>query len=127
MHAIHLHARLEHLHGESDTCDEPSPANRNDDLIDIRKLVEYLKPYRALSGNDIRVIERMDHSAAGFLHDLQCAVVGIIIDALHKLDSCPIGPRRLNLRYRSTFRDADYGIDSLPCCGKCDPLRMIAG
>ena len=55
-----LHVRPLALHRHGDPGDQPAAADRHDDRLDIRHLLENLQPHRPLPRDDRRVVEAMD-------------------------------------------------------------------
>ena len=50
--------------------DQPAAADAGDDRADVRALLQDLQPHRALPGDDVRVVERVDEDRAGALGEL---------------------------------------------------------
>ena len=52
------------LHRAADAGQQPAAAERRDDRVDVGQILEDLEPDRAVAGNEVVVVERMDEPAA---------------------------------------------------------------
>lgn len=75
--------------------------------FDIRQLFKDFKSDSALSGNDIRVIERVDERVSFLLFEFQGILVGIIVDSRHKAYVSSIALCRLYFAHWRAFGKAD--------------------
>ena len=64
------YARGLRLDGRADSRDQAAAADRNDDGFDVGRLLEDFEPHRALAGDHVGVVERMDEREALACGDL---------------------------------------------------------
>ena len=110
-----------------DTGDEAAAADRNEHGIDVAaRLPRDLHADRALSGDDVRVIERMDEDHLPLAGDDQRAFVGTVVVITVQYDLATQISNGLNLDARSRHRHHDHRRDLPPTGRQGDPLRVIA-
>lgn len=74
------------LDGGRKTADEPTAADRDEDDIDVRHVVEYVEAERALPSHNDRIAKRVGVGRAGLLRMRKRCGVGVIPDIAHDLD-----------------------------------------
>ena len=70
LHADHPYVRVGRLGRHRDPGDQPAAADPGDDRAHVRALLEDLQPDRALTGDHVRVVERVDEDRAGAVGEL---------------------------------------------------------
>ena len=92
----------------------------------IRQLVENLQTDGALTSDDILIIERMNEGVAMLVLQLQCLLVGIIIDTRYQTDLCTETLGGFHLTNRSTLWQTDKTLHSHGGGTESYTLSMIA-
>ena len=100
MNADDFNLRLQPLHGTPDTADQPSAADGDENHIQRRILLQKFQPERALSRNDLIVIERMDERGVSLLTLLDCRFAGLVIVRAVQDDIRAVGAGRGELDER---------------------------
>src|SRR5699024_8551107 len=67
--------------GKCGAGQQSSPTDTHEHRIDIWLLLNYFQAHGSLSGNDLRVIERVDKGCAGFF-SVACSYVECLIDSI---------------------------------------------
>ena len=94
------------LHRDRDAADQPAAADRNDDRIDRRKILEQLEADRARAGDDVRVrVRRNEEAASAARVCLRLPLRLVIVRALAQLGAG--GANGVDLRARRVGRDED--------------------
>ena len=84
LYAIDLYLGVERLHGKGDARDQSAAAHRHHDGLNVGQLVEQLQTDGSLARNDVLVVEGMNEGVAVLVAQLQCFLVGIVVDARHE-------------------------------------------
>src|SRR5690606_29414653 len=119
--------RLELPERRGDPRDEPAAADRHDDVGHIRHLLEDLEGEPALTGHDIRVVERRDDDRARALGELGRRLQRLVDDMAVQHDVGPVVARGLQLRQRHTDRHEDRRADAQLARRERDPLGVVSG
>ncbi len=82
--------RIKHLCQSGNTCCESASSNRNKNIIDCRKLLDYLHCNTSLSCCYIQIIEWVDKSISVFISKLKCIFACFIIHISVKHNICSI-------------------------------------
>src|SRR5262249_1074750 len=70
LHANDLDLWIIRLERHRDTGDQPAASDGNYGNVNLRKVLEYLKPQRSLAGNELHVVKWMDVRQPAFLAEL---------------------------------------------------------
>ena len=70
LNAHHAHIRMQHIHRRRHAAGQSAAANRHNDGFHIRQIIHDLKANRTLTGDDHRIIERMNEGVAFFITEL---------------------------------------------------------
>ena len=81
LHADHLDGRGERLGRQQDARQQPPPAGRHDDVVQVLHLLQELQPDGARARDDRRVVEAVDVLAAA-RHEVLARVLGGVGDGL---------------------------------------------
>ena len=107
---------------------EQSPAAGADDHGgDVRALLEDLQTDRALPGDDVGVLERVDEHRAGALGVLRGGHERLGQGLPDELDLRAVGAGRRHLRQRRGLRHEHRGRGAEQPGGERDALRVVAG
>ena len=109
--ADHRDVRAQRLHGRSHPGEKPAAAHRNDDRLDRRQLLEDFERHRALAGDDLLIVERVDEREPFALCDLgglraRLSEIGAVEDD-GRTERAAIGDldQRRELRHHDRRRD----------------------
>ena len=121
------HARRLRLDGRADPRDEAAAADRHDDRFDVGRLLEDLEPHRALAGDHVGVVERVDEREAVARGDFagvraRLGQVGAVQDDVGA-ELAAVG--HLDQRREHRHHDGRGNAEQLRVIG--DALRVIAG
>ena len=89
-------------------------------------MLEYLKSYRSLACDYVRIIERMNERGISLLAEFCGKRMSIIISSFDELYISAIRLSCLNFAYRSSVRHADGGFDAHSFCRKRHALCVVA-
>jgi hypothetical protein len=103
LHARDLHRRVQIGDGHGDSGRQAAAADGNDDRADLRALLDDLEAERALAGDDVRVLERVDQDAPGTLRVLLRAGQRLLDVGAAQQDLRAVATRRLLLRQRGAL------------------------
>src|SRR5258708_257377 len=78
--ANHPHLRVQTLECHRDARAQPPASDWNDDYISLGKVFVYLQAKRSLTGDQVRIVERMNVSQPTFFAELFCFLVSLIPD-----------------------------------------------
>ena len=120
--------RIEVFHVDGDTGDQASAADRNEDRIDMAtRLAQHLDTDRALSGDHVRIIERMNEDQIALPRERQRALerAVVIVSMNHNLPTEV--DDRLHLDVRRRLRHHNDRRNAASFRGQRYALRMIAG
>lgn len=110
-----------------DAGDEPSAADRDDEGLDSRRLLEDLEADRALARDDVRMVVGRHEDRAGALGELGRRGEGLVEDvpAQHHLRAVVAGRRELGQGDADGHEDGR--LDAELARGEGDALRVVAG
>ena len=126
LNTVNLDIGIERFYCKCNTADKSAAADRHHYRLDIGQLVEKFKSYRALSGNDILVVERMYERISFLFFQLYCPLVRIVIHSRHETYLRAIAACCLNLAHGSAFGQADERLYSVRRSTQCHALRMVS-
>ena len=105
---------------------QAAAADRHDDRIQVRRILEHLEPDRAGTGDDLRIVEGVDEDVAIFERQLAGAGKGVVDDLAVKHDLGAVAFGLRHLHDRSRLGHDDHGGDAEAPGVIGDGLRMIA-
>ncbi len=121
--------REEIFHVRTDAGDQPSAAHGDEDCVDLiaRALTQDLHSDRALSGDDVRIVERVDEGELAISSERERVVIGmIVVIAIEHGFPAEIDDG-LHLDLRRRLRHHDRRRNASMSRSERDALRMIAG
>ena len=127
LHADDLHVGAHGLDRHGHAADESAAADGNDDLLHVGHLVENLKADRALTGDDIGIVERVGEGVALGLAQTGRLGRRVVIHARHEHDLRAVAAGGLDLQQGRALGHADHGLDAESRRGQRHALRMVAG
>ena len=106
---------------------QPAAADRNDDRVEIGRVLEHFQRHRARAGDDLRIVERVNEDVAVLERELAGLGVSIVEHVAVKDDLGAVagGLRHLHRRRRRRHDDRRRNAEPLGMIG--DRLRVIAG
>ena len=106
---------------------EAAAADRHDDHVEVRRLLEHFERRRARSRDDLRIVERMDEHIALLERQLARLGVGVVehVAVEHDLGAMAGGLRDFHRRGDSRHDDRRRNTEPLRVIG--DRLRVVAG
>ena len=123
----YLNAWFQHLGSHRDAADQPSAADRDQDLVDILQFLQHLQRYRALPEHYIDIIERMDEDIAVLLFELPCLPACVIISVSVQNDLYAELLCGFHFDDRSSLRHNDRGFHAKHLGRIAYTLSMVAG
>ena len=118
--------RLDRLGRHRDARNQAASANRHDDDVDVVPVANDLETERALSGDELQVVERMHIGQAAVSDELLCFLVRVVPDRAVQNDLGAVAARGGDFRGRRILGHDDHGLDAVDAGGKRDSLCMIA-
>jgi hypothetical protein len=76
--ADHLDVRAQRLGGDAMPAISPPPPIGTDQRVDLRRVLQQLERDRALAGDDLRVVERVDEGEAALRLQLSALGIGLV-------------------------------------------------
>ena len=125
LNAVDLNAGIEGLDCKCDTRNQSAAADRHDHCVDIGKVGQDFQTDGALTGDNILVVIRMDEGLAGFLLNLDCAGIGIIINAFDQHNFCAVALGCLNFGDGGACRDADGRLNAVAFAASATPCAWL--
>ncbi len=121
------HQRIERLDVGRDAGDQPTAADRDEDRIGRRRhLAQDFHADRALPGDDVGVVERMDERQLALRCDDQRVLVGVVeVVAVQHYVAAEV-EHGLDLDVRRGLRHHDHRGDAPALRGQRDALRVVA-
>ena len=126
LYAVNPNCGADGFERERDACDQSAAADRHDNDVDVGNLFGDLQPDRALSRDNVLVVERVDKSVTVFVAQLQRAGVSVIVNAFHKAELRAVSARRFHFGNGRARRQTDKRFDAVFRRGKRYALRMVA-
>ena len=105
--AVDAAAGTSRLHGGGHPGDEASASDADDDHIDVRHVLDQFEPERAVSGDDLRVVEGM-HEGEAFHVSKTLHLRKRVTDVrAMEHDPRPVAEARVDLRANGALRHHD--------------------
>ncbi len=120
------HRRADRLGGGGHSGDEPAAADRHQQQIDLRHLLEDLEADRRLAGNDCRIGERVDVGPALALRRVAGRPVGVIPDVALPHDPGAPALELLGFARRRVGRQVDHRRRAQPASSVRHAEAMVA-
>ncbi len=106
---------------------QAAAADRHEDPIQMRVLLQQLHRQRALPGDHRRVIERRHEGHALLMGQLDCLRFGLVEIGAVQQHFAAEAAHRIHLDVRGGHRHHDQRFDPQPFTGEGDALRVVAG
>ena len=118
--------RPQRLDGDGDARDQSAAADGDDDRVEVGGLLQHLQPQRALAGDDVRVVERMDQNASALRRQTLREVEGRRQALALQQHFGPEDAGLLHLGVRRRARHHDGDRDAEPPTMVGERLRVVA-
>ena len=125
LHADHAHLGPQRLDGDGNAGEQTAAAQRHDDRVGVRGLLEHLQPDRALARDDRLVVERRHEDPA--LRIGARGGVALLERLAREHDLRAVVGRRDLLRERGVDRHVDARRDAERGRSERDALGVVAG
>ena len=122
-----LDVRLDRARGDRDAGHQPAAADRDDDRVEVRRVLEHLEAERARAGDHLRIVEGVDEDVAVLERQLARLGEGIVDDLAVKHDLGAVPAVWVTFTVGVDFRHHDDRRNPEPLCVIGDRLRVIAG
>ena len=129
LHADHADLRKQVLHVRRDARDQAAAADGDEDRIErlAGLLPQDLHADRALAGDHVGVVERMNESELALARDRQRVIVSLVVFVAVQDHLAAEVDHRLHFDARRGLRHHDRRRDAAALGSECDALRMVAG
>ena len=115
LHADHPDVRVGALATAAMPGDQPAAADAGDDRAHVRALLQDLQPDRALTGDHVRVVERVDEDRTGTVGELVRRDQALVDRVPGELDLRAVRLGRGDLRQRRAHRHEHGGLVRRAC------------
>ena len=127
LYADNAAARLQALHGVGETGDQSAAADRHEDHVHIRQLLQNLQTDGTLTGHDVVVIEGVDERQTLLVPQAHRLGVGVVVHAGYQHHVGAVAAGGLDLGDGCALGDTDGGLDAHVAGGKGHALGVVAG
>ena len=127
LNADDANLRVEQLCQSGHARGQSAAADRHEDAVHQRKLLEDLHGDGALAAGDIEVVKGVHEREALLLGKLAGACICLVIDVAHKLDVGAVRLGALDLDERRRGGHHDGCGNAVLLCGRRHALGMVAG
>ena len=127
LHADDLDVRVQQLGQRGHARGQSAAADGHQDVVDQRQLLHDFHGDGALARGNAQVVERVDERVAVFFGQLQCVLVGLVVDVAGQHHVGAERLRALNFDERRGGGHDDGGLHAVMARGVGDALRVVAG